>query len=64
MENGDKERFSNGADGPDARKFNDTLIRMFKTPPDPNRTAQTRDPDQKLKPGGTPAKKHRPEEDS
>ncbi|MEQ8736957.1 MAG: hypothetical protein RLQ73_12165 [Hoeflea sp. D1-CHI-28] len=48
----------------DQEKGDEVLRRLLKTPPDPVRKSRTSDSDQKQKPGGTPAKKHRPEEDS
>lgn len=48
---------------PDQEKGDEILKRMLKTPPEPNvKTSATKDVAQK-KPGDTPAKKRRPEED-
>ncbi|WP_422373304.1 hypothetical protein [Hoeflea sp.] len=48
----------------DQEKGDEVLRRLLKTPPDPGHKSRTSDSGQKTKPGGTPAQKHRPEEDS
>ncbi|MBO9424395.1 hypothetical protein J7444_06670 [Labrenzia sp. R4_1] len=47
---------------PDQEKGDEILKRMLKTPPDPKVNDSLTSSSPEKKPGGTPVKKHRPEE--